>query len=76
VKKIETTEKTKVTITGKLSMTKDEFCNKHNLVQTTIKESNLLIYANASSMSSKMQAALKSGAKLMSEDVFIESIQK
>lgn len=75
VKKMETTEKIKVTITGKLSMTKDEFCNKHNLVQTTIKESNLLIYANESSMSSKMQAALKSGAKLMSEDEFIESIQ-
>ena len=76
VKKMETSgNKTKVTITGKLSMTKDEFCNKYNLEQTPIKESKLLIYANASSTSNKMQAALKGGAKLMSEDEFVDSLQ-
>jgi len=57
-------------------MTKDEFCNKFNLTQVGIGESKLLIYANASSMSNKMQAAQKIGARLMSEDLFVKLFYK
>ena len=65
-------EKMPVTITGKLSMTKDEFCNKYNLKQVTINNSKLLIYANGESTSMKMTNAKKIGAQLFSEDEFVK----
>ena len=68
-----TKKKTLVTITGKLSMTKDKFCDKFNLKQVSINESKLLIYANGDSTSNKMTNAKRVGARLFSEDEFVKS---
>lgn len=66
-------DQVKVTITGKLSMTKDEFCKKYNLVQVGLNESKLLICSDPNSSSNKMQTARKIGASIMTESEFVKN---
>jgi len=64
--------KLNVTITGKLSMTKEEFCKKYNLVQVPLDKSKLLICADKSSNSNKMKEARARNFLILSEEEFLE----